>query len=312
MKKIINFITNTFAVWALLFAAIAYFYPNAFKPIAAYIPWLLGLIMFSMGINLSANDFKEVFRRPIPVIVGICAQFTIMPLLAYILAVIFNLPSEIAIGIILVGACPGGTSSNVIAFLARGNIALSVSCTSVSTLLAPILTPAIFYVLASKWLEINASSMYLSVLKMVIVPIIAGVLVRSILRGNIYKVLDLTPVVSITAIVAIITAVVAISTAKIAESGLLIITVVILHNGFGYLLGYLIGKLCKLNFTDIKTIAIEVGMQNSGLGVALASVHFAASPITAVPGAIFSVWHNISGAILASWWSRKEDKKSDL
>jgi len=316
MHKIIRFITNTFAIWALIFAAIAYIYPTNFKYIVPYIPWLLGVIMFSMGINLSANDFKEVFRRPVPVIVGVSAQFTIMPLLAYILAVIFNLPSEIAIGVILVGACPGGTSSNVIAFLARGNIALSVCCTSVSTLLAPILTPAIFYVLASQWLVINASSMYSSVLKMVIVPIIIGVIVRSLLSRNIHKVLDITPVISIVSIIAIITAVIAANKLKIAESGLLIITIVILHNSFGYFLGYIIGKLCKLNFTDIKTIAIEVGMQNSGLGVALAGLHFAASPITAVPGAIFSVWHNISGAILASWWSRKkedlQEQKSNL
>jgi len=311
--KIIRFIVNTFALWALICALIAYFFPTVFKPLAAYIPWLLGLIMFSMGVNLTATDFKEVARNPIPVLIGVCAQFTIMPTIAYILAVGFNLPAEIAIGVILVGACPGGTSSNVIAFLARGNIALSVACTSISTLLAPLLTPAIFYLMASQWLDINAGSMYLSVLKIMIAPIILGLIIRMIFKRSHHldKALEITPFVSIISIIVVIAAVVSVSKTKIAESGLLIMGIVILHNCFGYLLGYAIGKLCRLNFADTKAIAIEVGMQNSGLGVALASIHFAANPLTAVPGAIFSVWHNISGSILASYWARKSAQQDN-
>jgi len=307
--RISHFVVSTFALWALVFAILAYFYPPFFTAIAPYIPWLLGVIMFGMGITLTLSDFKAVLRQPIPVLIGVCAQFVVMPLLAYVLSIVFALPPEIAIGVILVGSCPGGTSSNVITFLARGNTALSVACTSVSTLLAPILTPAIFYFLASKWLDINASSMYLSVLKIVIAPIVVGLIVRTILRHKTKYILEITPLISIVAIIAIITAVVAVSKLKIAESGLLIIGIVILHNGLGYLLGFIISKICKLNLADTKAIAVEVGMQNSGLGAALASLHFAASPVTAVPSAIFSVWHNISGAILASFWARKVEQQ---
>jgi bile acid:Na+ symporter, BASS family len=256
--------------------------------------------------TLTVKDFGEVFRQPKSVLIGVASQFIVMPLLAYALAKGFNLPAEIAIGVILVGACPGGTASNVMTFLAKGNTALSVAVTSVSTLLAPILTPAIIYVLAREWLEVSAASMFTSILKIVILPIILGLIVQFFLKEQAKKSVDIMPLVSVIAIVMIVAAVVAGSKEKIIESGLLIFAVVILHNGLGYLFGFLIAKLFKLDYADQKAISIEVGMQNSGLGAALAAAHF--SPIAAVPSAIFSFWHNISGPLLATYWARRGNK----
>ena len=304
--KLNQFVGKTFALWVLVFAGLSFWAPSAFTWIGAYIPWLLGIIMFGMGATLTVGDFKEVARHPIAVIVGVVAQFVIMPLVAYCLAKGFQLPPEIAVGVILVGACPGGTSSNVMTYLAKGNTALSVACTSISTLLAPLLTPAIFYLLASQWLEVSASAMFVSVLKIVLFPIFLGLIVRALWQRKVEQAAQIMPLISVVAIVMIVTAVVAGSKANIMTSGLLIFGIVVLHNGFGYLLGFLLGKAFKLPYEDNKAIAIEVGMQNSGLGAALAMAHF--SPLTAVPSAIFSLWHNISGPLLATYWARKADK----
>ena len=307
--KFSQLIQKTFALWVVLFSALAMWLPEAFIWLKAYIPWMLGIIMFGMGMTMSASDFKSVLQSPKAVGVGVAAQFIVMPVLAFLLCKLFALPPEIAVGVILVGCCPGGTASNVITFMAKGNTALSVACTSVSTLLAPILTPAIFYVLASQWVDINALTMLLSVLQVVLIPILLGLVVRSMFQKQVEASIQLMPLVSVVAIVAIVAAIIGGSKAQILESGLLILGVVALHNGLGYLLGFWAAKLIKLPYADCKAISIEVGMQNSGLGVALAATHFAASPITAVPSAIFSLWHNISGSILASYWSGRSDQK---
>jgi bile acid:Na+ symporter, BASS family len=306
LVKVSQFFGKTFAIWVLVVAALAFFLPGQFLWIGPYISILLGVIMFGMGMTLTVKDFGEVFRQPKSVLIGVASQFIVMPLLAYALAKGFNLPAEIAIGVILVGSCPGGTASNVMTFLAKGNTALSVAVTSVSTLLAPILTPAIIYVLAREWLEVSAASMFTSILKIVILPIILGLIVQFFLKEQAKKSVDIMPLVSVIAIVMIVAAVVAGSKEKIIESGLLIFAVVILHNGLGYLLGFLIAKLFKLDYADQKAISIEVGMQNSGLGAALAAAHF--SPIAAVPSAISSFWHNISGPLLATYWARRNRK----
>ncbi|MCG3088893.1 bile acid:sodium symporter family protein [Sporosarcina cyprini] len=304
--KFSQFIGKTFAIWVLVFAALAFFMPAQFVGLGKYISILLGIVMFGMGMTLTLKDFGEVIRQPKSVLIGVLSQFIVMPLLAYGLAKGLNLPAEIAIGVILVGSCPGGTASNVMTFLAKGNTALSVAVTSVSTLLAPILTPAIIYVLASEWLEVSAANMFMSVVKIVLFPIVLGLIVQFFLKEQAKKSVDIMPLVSVIAIVLIVAAVVAGSKEKIVESGLLIFAVVILHNGLGYLFGFLIAKLFKLDYPDQKAISIEVGMQNSGLGAALAAAHF--SPIAAVPSAIFSFWHNISGPLLATYWARKSKK----
>ena len=303
-----QFIQKTFALWVVLFAGIALIVPEAFVWLKVYIIWMLGIIMFGMGMTMTVDDFKGVLQSPKAVIVGVVAQFMVMPGLAYLLCHLFQLPSEIAIGVILVGCCPGGTASNVITYMAKGNTALSVACTSVSTLLAPVLTPAIFYLLASQWIEINALSMLGSILQVVLFPIILGLIVRAVWKQKVDSYIQVMPLISVIAIVAIVAAIIGGSKAQILESGLLILAVVSLHNGLGYLLGFWASRVFKLPYADSKAIAIEVGMQNSGLGMALAAVHFAASPVTAVPSAIFSLWHNISGPALATYWASKANK----
>lgn len=306
LNRFSRFVGQTFALWAGLFAGIAFAAPEAFKWVLPHIPLLLGMVMFGMGLTLSPADFKILGRHPKAVLVGVAAQFVIMPLAAYALAAGFNLPPEIAVGVILVGACPGGTASNVITYLARGNVALSVAVTSVSTLLAPVLTPAVFYLLANRWLDISAGAMFGSVAKMVLLPVVLGVAAHLLFRKQTEAAVGVLPLVSVVAIVLIIGAVVGAGKPEILENGLLILGVVVLHNGIGYLLGFLAAKLCKLPFDAQKTLAIEVGMQNSGLGAALASAYF--TPLAAVPSAIFSVWHNISGSLLASYWAAKAER----
>lgn len=302
-----QFIQKTFAFWVVLFAAIAMWIPEAFVWLKVYITWMLGIIMFGMGMTMTVNDFKGVLKSPKAVLIGVIAQFAVMPGLAYALCKLLQLPAEIAIGVILVGCCPGGTASNVITYMAKGNVALSVACTSVSTLIAPVLTPAIFYFLASQWIEIDTLSMLSSILQVVLFPIILGLIVRALLKNKVESYITVMPFISVVGIILIVAAIIGGSRAQILESGLLILAVVILHNGLGYLIGFWAARWFKLPYADSKAVSIEVGMQNSGLGVALAAVHFAASPITAVPSAIFSLWHNISGPALATYWASRKD-----
>lgn len=304
------FVQKTFALWVVVFAALALWMPDLFVWLKGYIPWMLGIIMLGMGMTMSLQDFQGILRYPKAVLIGVVAQFVVMPGLAFLLCQLFQLPSEIAIGVILVGCCPGGTASNVITYMARGNIALSVACTSVSTLLAPLLTPAIFYLLASQWIQIDAMSMFVSILQVILFPIVIGLLLRRFFARQVNRYIEVMPLISVVAIVAIVAAIIGASKAAILQSGALILAVVMLHNGLGFLIGYWASRWLTLSNYDSKAIAIEVGMQNSGLGVALAAVHFATSPITAVPSAIFSLWHNISGAILATYWARQSKQKT--
>jgi BASS family bile acid:Na+ symporter len=302
IARLSRFVGNTFAIWVLLFAVLAFFAPAQFTWIVPYIVPLLGIIMFGMGLTLSKNDFAEVFKRPGTVLIGVLGQFIIMPGLAWILCKALDLPPEIAVGVILVGCCPGGTASNVMTFLARGDVALSVAITSVTTLLAPVVTPALIYLLASQWLEVSAAAMFWSIVQVVILPIVLGLVAQTLLREKVEGCVSALPLVSVVSIVAIVAAVVAANQARIATTGLLIFAVVVLHNGLGLLLGYWLAKLVGLSVAQRKTMSIEVGMQNSGLGAALATAHF--SPLAAVPSAIFSVWHNISGPLVATLFQR--------
>ncbi len=300
-----RFVSASFPFWVLLFAILAFFRPAWFLPLTVAIAPLLGLVMFGMGLTLKGEDFREVARHPIRVLIGVLAQFVIMPGLAWLLCRLLQLPAEIAVGVILVGCCPGDTASNVMTWLSRGDVALSVAITSVTTLLAPLVTPALVWLLASAWLPVSFAAMFLSILQVVLVPIALGLLAQRLLGERTRQVAEVLPLVSVFSIVVIIAAVVAASQARIAESGLLIMAVVMLHNGFGLSLGYLTGKLTGMPLAQRKALAIEVGMQNSGLGAALANAHF--SPLAAVPSALFSVWHNLSGSLLAALFRRMED-----
>ncbi|QOT00294.1 bile acid:sodium symporter family protein [Brevibacterium sp. JNUCC-42] len=306
VEKISSFAGKTFTVWVLLFSVIAYVYPEHFKWIGAYVIPLLGIVMFGMGLTISASDFKEVFRRPKDVALGVVGHYLVMPLLAFLLAYFLDLPPEIAVGVILVGCCPSGTASNVMVFLSRGDVALAVAIASVSTLLAPIVTPFLILLLASKWVDINIWSLFYSIIQVVIIPLALGLFVKKFFGKQAAASVKALPLVSVVAIVMIICGVVAGNQAKLASAGVMIFAVVVLHNVLGFLLGFLFARLCGMDLAKQKAVAMEVGMQNSGLGVAIATAHF--SPLAAVPSAIFSVWHNISGSVLASIFSRMKEK----
>lgn len=312
LRKITRFVSQWMAVIVLVMAAVALFVPAPVSAVlkTSYVNTLLGIVMFGMGLTLKPNDFKVVFSRPKDVIIGCVAQFTIMPLLAFLLTKAFNLPVELAVGVILVGTCPGGTSSNVMTYMSKGDVALSVGMTSVSTILAPFLTPALTLLYAGQSVDVNVMNMFMSIVKVVIVPIVLGFLINRFLPKLAEAIVDILPLISTTAIVAIVGAVVAANSAKIMTCGLLIVVVVVLHNLLGYAVGYGVGKVLKLDTTKCRAISIEVGMQNSGLATSLAGAHFAQYPLATIPGAVFSVWHNISGAILANIFLKMDEKKS--
>ena len=309
LEKLSNFISKYMAVFVILVAAIALFQPWTFKWAAPNIAMLLGIVMFGMGTTLRLRDFRLVFQRPKDVFVGALAQFTIMPGLAWLLAKGFGLPPELAAGVILVGTCPGGTSSNVMTYLARGDVALSVSMTMTTTILAPVVTPLLTWWLAGAWVDISLSAMMMSIVKVVIVPIVGGILVNSLFGNVVQKYVKLLPLISVVAIVLIVGGVVAVSSQRIMETGALIMLVVMLHNLLGYALGFGIAKALRMDIAKVKAISIEVGMQNSGLATSLAMMHFGAA--AAIPGAIFSVWHNISGSLAANYLASRMTKEEE-
>lgn len=299
--KISQFISDHVALIVLLVALLAMLVPSTFTwmPVKA-INWLLGIVMFGMGLTLKHEDFKIVFTRPKGVIIGCCAQFIIMPLLAWCLCKTFGLPTEIAIGVILVGCCPGGTASNVMTYLAGGDVALSVGMTTVSTLVAPFMTPMLTYLLAGQSVDVDVWAMLLSVVQVVIFPIVLGLIANKFFGKTMKNLVGILPLVSTIAITLIIGLVMGLNSQRILNSGLIIIAVVILHNLLGLLLGFGIGQVLGLDKAKRNAIAIEVGMQNSGLATSLANTHFAMYPLATIPGALFSVWHNFSGAIAAN------------
>ncbi|AZY94677.1 MULTISPECIES: bile acid:sodium symporter family protein [Paracoccus] len=302
LASLSRFVGNTFAAWVVLFAVLGFLLPDLFRQLTPWIVTLLGIIMFGMGLTISGRDFAEVLRRPVNVGVGVASQFLIMPLLAVALTMIIPMSPEVAAGVFLVGCCPGGTSSNVMTYLAKGDVALSVACTSVTTLMAPIVTPFLMLMLASEYLPVDAWAMFQSIVKVVLFPLALGFAAQKLLPAFVRAAVPALPLVSVTGIVLIVAAVVGASKGAIVQSGLMIFAVVVLHNMLGYLIGFIAARLAGLDLAARKAIAIETGMQNSGLAAALATAYF--SPLTAVPAAIFSVWHNISGALVANILSR--------
>lgn len=309
LEKISGFAGKTFTLWVIIFAVIAFLLPDHFIWLGSYIVPLLGIVMFGMGLTLELSDFKEVFRKPKEVSLGVIGHFIIMPSLAFLLAVGLDLPKEVAVGVILVGCCPSGTASNVMVFLARGNVALAVAIASVSTILAPVVTPLLILLFASKWVNVSVGALFLSIVQVVIVPLVLGFIIKKFFRKQANAGAKALPLVSVIAIVLIVTAVVSGSADRIAQTGLLIFGVVILHNVLGFLIGFFFARLCGMDLAKQKAVSMEVGMQNSGLGVAIATAHF--SPLAAVPSAIFSVWHNISGSLLANIYSRLKEKNNN-
>ena len=309
MKKLCHYISEYMGVLVLAAALLALAFPSVLQQVpTTVINYLLGVVMFGMGLTLNLMDFKVVFSRPKDVLIGCLAQFTIMPLLAWGLAKAFQLDEALALGVVLVGCCPGGTASNVITYLAKGDLALSVGMTGVSTLLAPVMTPLLTWALAGKSVNVDVVGMLLSILWVVILPIVVGLIVKWLWPKFTEKATDYLPAFSSIAIALIVAIIIAANASKLMVGGLIIVVVVVLHNLCGLTLGYLIGWLLGLVEPKKRAISIEVGMQNSGLASSLATLHFAAYPMSTIPGAIFSVWHNISGAMIA-WLYARTNKK---
>jgi BASS family bile acid:Na+ symporter len=299
-----DFIVRFFVAWVALAAVTALIWPAAFIWFQPLIVPGLGAVMFGMGITLTPADFKRVAKQPYAVGVGLVAQFLIMPFAAAGIAKLFGLPPAIAAGLVLVGSCPGGTASNVMTYLAKGDVALSVTMTSCSTIAAVVATPYLTLWLAGEYVPVHPLELLMSILTIVIFPVLAGLIVRRFLADRVRKIEVVLPVLSVVFIVLIVACIVALSKAQLLQSGALVFVTVTAHNATGLALGYGMAKLAGLDAVRCRTIAIEVGMQNSGLGVALARKHFA-DVLVALPAAIFSVIQNITGPALANYWARK-------
>jgi BASS family bile acid:Na+ symporter len=306
IKSIADFVGRWFALLVLAGGVVGLLAPAQTAAVAPHIPLLLGVIMFGMGLTMRPVDFAIVAKHPKAVILGVLAQYTVMPLLGFAIAHLFGLPPLLVVGMVLVGAAPGGTSSNVIVYLARGDVALSVAMTSISTLLAPFLTPLIVLGLAGSTLPVAAGDLFLSIVQMVLVPVVAGLLLRRFATRAVEAVLPALPLVSVIGIVVVVAAVVGANADAVLSTGLLLALAVVLHNVLGLGIGYGLGAVSRVPESARRAVSIEVGMQNSGLAAALATAHFA--PLAALPGALFSVWHNLSGAVAATFWARRAPK----
>ncbi|GGN26617.1 bile acid:sodium symporter family protein [Halarchaeum nitratireducens] len=309
LETVASYANKFFVVWVVLLAAIALYAPAYFTPIGAYITPLLGLIMLGMGLTLLPEDFRRIVERPRDVGIGALTQWLVMPVAAYALTLVLGLPPELALGVILVGAAPGGTASNVMTYLGNGDVALSVSITTVTTLTAPILMPAWVLALAGESIDVTFMSLFSSIVQIVFIPVLAGFALRYLLDRYAPRVaeigLTVFPTISVAAIVAIVAAVVAGNKGVILGAAAAAIAVVVLHNGIGLTAGNLVGRATGMSEDRVRATTFEVGLQNSGLAVALASAHFGGGLVALAP-ALFSVWHNVSGPALASYFSSQD------
>ncbi|MEU7246546.1 bile acid:sodium symporter family protein [Streptomyces sparsogenes] len=298
---------TVFPILVLAAGAAGLAVPGTFHGWAPNVPYLLGVIMFCMGLTMTPQDFSGVLKRPWAVALGLVAHYVIMPGLGWLIAHALGLSPQLAAGVILVGCAPSGTASNVVTYLARGDVALSVSVATVSTVLAPVVTPPLTLLLAGEYLPVDAESMVTDILKTVLLPVVGGLAVRLLAGRYIKRVLGALPWLSAATIAVIVAVVVAASADAIKSAAALVLLAVVLHNGLGLALGYAAGRAARLGEPAGRAMAFEVGMQNSGLAASLASAHF--SPLAALPAAVFSVWHNISGALVAAWMSHRSRRK---
>lgn len=278
-------------------------FPDAAAPLLSGVNYALMVIMFGMGLTLTLPDFAVVARRPWPIILGVLLQFIVMPLSALFVTWAFHLDPALAVGVILVGCAPGGTASNVVAYLAKGDVALSVAMTSVSTLLSPLVTPILTKYLAGQYMPVDAPAMAKSIMMIVFIPVVLGLIVRRLMPRFVATVLPALPWMSVLGISYAVLGLVGASSERILSGGLLVLAVVIVHNALGLGLGYGVARISGVGESAARTTAIEVGMQNSGLAAGLGAQYF--TPEAAVPGAIFSVWHNVSGSALAAFFQRR-------
>ena len=294
-----------FPLWAILFSIVAFFFSDIFSTASDAIIPLLACVMFLMGLTLTKKDFDRVRKNPSRVLIGVVMQFLIMPFVALLLATILQLSNQLTVGMVLVGSCAGGTASNVMTYLARGDVALSISMTITSTIIGVVATPMLCNFYLSETVDVDTWGMLINILQIVFLPVLFGLLMNHYLTPLIKKIEKFIPTLSMLIILSIITIVVALNSSSLVDVGLLTFLAVILHNSFGLAGGFYVSRLLGFDLRESHTIAIEVGMQNSGLGVALAMQFFSSS--AALPGALFSLWHNISGAFLASIWGRRRN-----
>lgn len=297
-------LTRLFPLWALLFSWLAWSSPELFSDYKSAILPLLALVMFGMGLTLTAADFLRILKIPRLIGLGVLLQFLIMPTLAWLIATALRFDPLLTAGMVLVGASPGGTASNVVCYLARGNVALSITLTAVSTLLAVVLTPWLSWLYINTSIDVPVYKMLASIFTLVIAPVTLGLVLNHLFQRHLKPIQHVFPLLSVSAIVLIIAIIVALNADRLTELSLLLLLAVMLHNLFGLVLGYTLSRVAGYAPRECRTLAIEVGMQNSGLAVALALKYF--SPLAALPGALFSIWHNLSGSILAAFWSRTE------
>lgn len=305
------------ASWVVIAAAVfTFFLPSAFNWVRGNTQTvILGIIMLTMGLTLTTEDFKILARRPFDILIGACAQFFIMPCVAYLLVHVFQLEPALALGILLVGCCPGGVSSNIMSYLCHGDVAFSVGMTCASTLLAPVMTPLLMQFTAGEIIEIDAIGMFVNILIVTIIPVGIGCYLNyTYSKKEVFpKIQSLMPGLSVTCLACIVGGVVSTVHDDLVARGLMLFlwtfAVVFCHNSLGYLLGWTAGSLAKFNTARKRTISIEVGMQNAGLATVLAGTFFAAQPLAVLPCAISCAWHSISGTILAGIFLRFDKRK---
>ena len=315
LKKLSRVLASHTAPFVIAAAAVAFFAPSLFA-------WVKGtnqiailfVIMFSMGLTLTAEDFYLLAKRPWDIFIGAAAQYTIMPFLAYALAKSFRLPDEIAVGLILVGCSPGGISSNIMSFLCGGDVPFSVGMTTASTLLAPIMTPMLVLLLAGERIEVPAAAMFISIAEAVVLPVFVGFLLNHF-YGKTKRFQDIRqvmPSVAVIGLALIVGGVISLQGANFFTAGVVIFLAVLAHNGLGYLLGYAVGRLFGMSTAKKHTLSIEVGMQNAGLATGLAMAHFAMYPHAALAAAVSCAWHSISGTLLAGWFAKRDEKNETI
>jgi len=302
LKKILSFYTKYFAVWVVLFGVTAYVWPGPFVALKGYMDWFFALTMFGIGAVLQIEDFKRIIQKPLIVLIGTATQFTVMPFGAFAVAKLFGLPTEIAVGLILTGAAPGAMASNVISYIAKADTAYSVSLTTVSTLLCPVLTPGLTSLLASSRLDVPFLDMVVSVIMMVIVPLFAGFGVRHFFKSKVEKILPVFPAISVTFIIFICSLVIALNKSYLAQVTAVILVAGIVLNVYGMLAGYGVASVVRMDVRRRRTLAIEIGMQNAGLGTVLALKHFGER--AAMPAAIFVFICIITASVMAAIWQR--------
>jgi len=309
-KRLIGLLTDLFPVWVIIAGGMAIFHPPLFTWFhGPLITWGLAIIMLGMGVTLTEEDFVRVLKRPGPVFLGFVGQYTIMPLLGYTLAHVLNLNQATSVGLILVACCPGGTASNVVTFLARGDVALSVTMTACSTLAAVIMTPILTWLLAGAYVRVDVLKLLIEIAQVVLIPVVTGVMVNRYAPKFSCRIQTVAPLVSVVFIVLIVASVLG-SRADDIKHGALkqVASVLLLHSG-GFALGYILARIFRLNPITSRTISIEVGMQNSGLGTVLAQRNFPELPGAATPCALSAVFHSVIGSLLAGYWRSNKYSK---